>query len=173
MNSSSRSSSICLVDLGLDGALAVLAEGQRSDLLGEPPVLWVSSASPSAPAASSSPRTRRRLSSIRSTASWFLLDRLAVGARHLLELPPDVVDLDGGVLAVEHPGPDLDRPTDRAGGLLAGLRTLAHHLRRGLVSDLHPLDDDPVADQADGPVSSVDVEGQLWLFRGFHMDSRR
>ena len=51
-----------------------------------------------------------------------LLNGLAVGVGEVLELPPDVVDLGCDLLPVEHPGADLDRPTNHLRRLLAGTR---------------------------------------------------
>ncbi len=79
--------------------------------------------------------------------------RLAtVLVENALVLTPNEVDLDLGILAVEHPRADLDRPPDRPRRLFAGLRTLPDDPRGALVRDRETLDDEPVLENADDAV---------------------
>ena len=59
------------------------------------------------------------------------------GRRPALELTPHVVDLRRRVLAVEHPGADLDRVGHRPAGFLSPLRALAHHASGALVGTVN------------------------------------
>ena len=70
-----------------------------------------------------------------------------------LELGPHVVHLGGRVLAVQHPGTDLDRVHHRAGGFLAPLHALADDPRGALVGDRETLDHQPVVQGADHAVA--------------------
>ncbi len=98
---------------------------------------------------------------------------LAQLARLALELGPDVVDLGGGALALEHPGADLDRVADRLAGRVPGLGALAHELGGAPVLDRQPLDHEPVVERAHRAVGRAVVEGELGSLGRFHADSRR
>ena len=156
------------LDLGLDRPLAVLAEG-GGDLLGQPVAVGVERLAERAGGLVVAEHAAQALLDPLDGLLVLLLDRLAVGVRDLLELAPHVVDLDRRVLAVEHPGADLDRAANRADRApRPPADALADDPRGRLVGDLQVLDDDPVVDQAHGPLGGVDVERQLWLLRGFH-----
>ena len=81
-----------------------------------------------------------------------------------LELTAHVVHVDGGLLAIEDPGADLDRLGDGVGGSSARLGTATHHARRPLVRDRQPLDHETVRQDADAGV----VEAELWFLGCFH-----
>src|SRR5215207_9281475 len=90
-----------------------------------------------------------------------------------LELPLHVVDLRRTLLAVEHPGADLDRLRDRVGGLLAGLSSLANHAGGTLVADRQRLDHEAIANRPDRAFLAAAVEWELWLLGGFHWTLQR
>ena len=68
------------------------------------------------------------------------------GLRRVLEVPLEDLDGGAGLLAVEHPGADLDRVGDQPRGILAGVGAGAHELGGERVVD-HEVLDDHAADQ--------------------------
>ena len=70
-------------------------------------------------------------------------------ARDLLELGPDEVGVDLGLLAREHAGADLDRVGQQLGGIAARGDPLADELDRDAVAHGERVGDDGVAEQAD------------------------
>src|SRR5581483_6546652 len=90
-----------------------------------------------------------------------------------LELAAHVVHVDGRLLGVEDAGPDLDRLADRLRRGLPGLRALAHDAGGALVGQLEALDDEPVADRADGARRLAAVHLELGILGCFHGSSRR
>src|SRR3954463_15276453 len=86
-----------------------------------------------------------------------------------LELGADVVDLHGGSLALQPPGPDLDRIANRLHRCLPGLDALPHELGRAAILDREALDHEPIVERAhDAAGAARHVEWELWLLRGFH-----
>src|SRR5690606_18102157 len=83
-------------------------------------------------------------------------------------LAPHVVDVGGGLLAVEHPSADLDRLSHGVSRRLAGLLALADQVRGALIVDGERLDDDPVVERANRAVCGGFGEGELWAFGCFH-----
>ena len=108
-------------------------------------------------------------------ATGLLQKLLARSPPRGLELTPHVVDLRRRILAVEHPGADLDRIDHGPAGFLAALRPLANDPRGALVGDREPFDHQPVVERADNAVAVVGclVDGQLGLLGRFHEDSRK
>ena len=153
------------LDPRLHGALAVLAE-ERSELLGELDA-WPSSAALRAPSTSSA-RSPAQLALDPLDASGSCLELLAVLAGQALELALDVVDLGRDLLAVEHPGADLDRLRDRVRAGSDRTRRAARTTPGGaLVGDRQLLDHEPVVERADGALGAW-IERELWLLGGFH-----
>ena len=68
--------------------------------------------------------------------------------RRLLELGPDQLGVGAGLLALEHPGADLDGVLDRLDRVLARLLAGAHQPHRGRVVDQQAVDRDAVSDRA-------------------------
>jgi hypothetical protein len=91
---------------------------------------------------------------------------------HALELAPDEVDFRRGLLTIQNPGPDLDRPLDGSRRFLTGLGALPHDASGVAIRDRDALDHDTVFEYSHRAFCGG-VEWQLGLFRCFHVNSRR